>query len=651
MSLKHYPLSDLESLAHDGFDPVARAEAYVEIANRTVRTDPARAESAASDALALLDGVDNLEVRFNALVALAGACSQGSGTDGARRVLSICDEAAGLFPMEERHILAVERLRGYAYGRLFEPTLARESDQRAIEAATSCGEEELRDRVRLHSALVCYLTGEFEEAHTFVDQIEEDAGRRKDQELLVRALRCRAGIYFFAGELGKAIAAYIEALEGYRTLNLERETAGLLIDLASAFGQLGDHEAEFNRMSEALRLFEESGGPRDIAVCLNNMGNLKIELGDPEEGLISLRESLALKRDHGFPNELVITLRNIGRAEAQLGRYEEAERAFAESEEICNSIDDPIGRLKLIYDLVDYHFHRTQISAIDRLLDEGRNIAESRGTEQDLRQIDLRRARLALEEQNGEAALQLLDNLEDRITKNREEEPQPLLHSYRARAHTLLGNERKADQEQQRAKELVQAMALEEKTERLRHRLVLYDLERTRAQRQLAEKRSEILALEKRELEEKAETRRKELMATALFLTEKNEVLRGIAEELQKITPEEGDLFEETIAQLKRKVADAAEESPSWEIFERQFNRLNGGYLEELARRGPDLTPTEVKVCALAKSGLSIKETAAILTISPASVEKYRYRARKKLGIERTMNLTTYLHRLSPASS
>ena len=641
-------LSDLESLARDGFDPVARARAYAEIAERTIRTDPERAESAAIEALALLGETEDLEVRFRALIALAGACSQRSGGEGVRRVLSICEEAAGLFPMDPEHTLAVERLRGFAYGRLFEPKLALESDQKAIEAATLCGEEQLRDRVRLHSALVCYLIGEFEEAHTFVDQIEEDAGDRKDEEILVRAVRCRAGIYFFAGEYGRAIAAYNEALEGYRAQDFGRETSGLLIDLASAFGLIGDHESEFNRMSEALRLFEESGRPRDIAVCLNNMGNLKVELGDPAEGLINLRESLALKRDHGFPNELVITLRNIGRAEAQLGRYEEAERAFAESEEISDTIEDPIGRLKLIFDLVDYRFHRNEIEVIPELLDKGGAIAQERGTEQDRRDVDLRRARLALEEKKGEAALHLLDDL---IRRDQEEKPQPILRSYRARAFDLLGDTKRAEEERGLAEKLVAEMALEEKTEQLRHRLVLYDLERTRAQRQLAEKRSEILALEKRELEEKAESRKKELMATALFLTEKNEVLRGIAVELQKMTEEEGGLFEETIDQLKQKVASAAEESPSWEIFERQFNRLNSGYLEELSRRGPDLTPTEVKVCALAKSGLSIKETAAILTISPASVEKYRYRARKKLGIERSMNLTTYLHRLSPATS
>jgi DNA-binding CsgD family transcriptional regulator len=62
-----------------------------------------------------------------------------------------------------------------------------------------------------------------------------------------------------------------------------------------------------------------------------------------------------------------------------------------------------------------------------------------------------------------------------------------------------------------------------------------------------------------------------------------------------------------------------------------------------LADRYPELTPTELKVCALLKNGLSTKECATVLAIEPRSIEKYRQRIRRKLQLATSVNLTLYL--------
>ena len=81
----------------------------------------------------------------------------------------------------------------------------------------------------------------------------------------------------------------------------------------------------------------------------------------------------------------------------------------------------------------------------------------------------------------------------------------------------------------------------------------------------------------------------------------------------------------------------------SWELFEQQFRLVHADFTERLAAACPDLSPTELKVCALVKIGLTTKEAARILNIEPRSVETYRGRIRKKLGLGIRDNLQMYL--------
>ena len=62
-----------------------------------------------------------------------------------------------------------------------------------------------------------------------------------------------------------------------------------------------------------------------------------------------------------------------------------------------------------------------------------------------------------------------------------------------------------------------------------------------------------------------------------------------------------------------------------------------------LSQRYPNLTPGELKVCALLKVNLSNKEIANLLSVSIRNVESHRYWIRKKMGLSSDVNLSVYL--------
>jgi PAS domain S-box-containing protein len=64
----------------------------------------------------------------------------------------------------------------------------------------------------------------------------------------------------------------------------------------------------------------------------------------------------------------------------------------------------------------------------------------------------------------------------------------------------------------------------------------------------------------------------------------------------------------------------------------------------ELAARAPSLTPREIEVCALVRSGLGSKEIGTILGISHRSVEVHRSNVRRKLGLtDSSVRLAAFL--------
>ncbi len=71
----------------------------------------------------------------------------------------------------------------------------------------------------------------------------------------------------------------------------------------------------------------------------------------------------------------------------------------------------------------------------------------------------------------------------------------------------------------------------------------------------------------------------------------------------------------------------------AWE----QTELANGGFyahnLDEIAHRYPTLTPMELRVSALVKAMLPSWKIAEMLCIKEESVERYRCRIRRKLGI------------------
>ncbi len=63
------------------------------------------------------------------------------------------------------------------------------------------------------------------------------------------------------------------------------------------------------------------------------------------------------------------------------------------------------------------------------------------------------------------------------------------------------------------------------------------------------------------------------------------------------------------------------------------FEKLYPLFSQSLLKIIPDITANELKLCTLIRLNLSSKEVSQLLNITPESVNKARYRLRKKIGL------------------
>ena len=79
-----------------------------------------------------------------------------------------------------------------------------------------------------------------------------------------------------------------------------------------------------------------------------------------------------------------------------------------------------------------------------------------------------------------------------------------------------------------------------------------------------------------------------------------------------------------------------------WKYFEEAFNHADKDFFKKVKELHPQLTANDLRLCVYLRLNLSSKEIAPLLNISTRSVEIKRYRLRKKIGVDREINLNDY---------
>lgn len=174
---------------------------------------------------------------------------------------------------------------------------------------------------------------------------------------------------------------------------------------------------------------------------------------------------------------------------------------------------------------------------------------------------------------------------------------------------------------------------------------------RIATEKETLQKDYEIANLKAESLEQEISHKSRELSATAMNLIRKNEILREIGAQIDKISADQVEgsshqTLKKSLKKIQATIKASIEKTDELEEFTRNFDIVYQDFTKTLHELHPTLTQSDIRLCCYIRMGLASKEIAPLVNISSKSVEMARYRLRKKLGIDADASLYSYLHDL-----
>ncbi len=157
-----------------------------------------------------------------------------------------------------------------------------------------------------------------------------------------------------------------------------------------------------------------------------------------------------------------------------------------------------------------------------------------------------------------------------------------------------------------------------------------------------SEQQARIKEVESIRLQEKIDSKNRELASATIHLMSKNEILNQINDKLeasQNRTTEQGN---NVYREVKNIILDSIRLDEDWKIFSKHFTEVHPRFFEEIKLKWPAITSDELKLCAFLKIQLSSKEIARLMNITLEAVNKRRNRLRKKMSIPSSQDFYSF---------
>jgi tetratricopeptide (TPR) repeat protein/DNA-binding CsgD family transcriptional regulator len=145
----------------------------------------------------------------------------------------------------------------------------------------------------------------------------------------------------------------------------------------------------------------------------------------------------------------------------------------------------------------------------------------------------------------------------------------------------------------------------------------------------------------------------KELRYVTKSILEKNEMLESIKKDVDYVSSfvSESHDIKHAINPLVSKLEDATSGDTEWSKFQHTFRKAYPGFIEQFLKVNSTLTVQDLRLSIYLKSGHTTNEIATLTGLSIRSIESRRHRLRKKLDLDKSIDLITYIMSLSSEKS
>jgi tetratricopeptide (TPR) repeat protein len=434
------------------------------------------------------------------------------------------------------------------------------------------------------------------------------------------------------------------------------------------YHRLGNEPRAIEFLLKALAIFEIIHDNRQIAVCNNNVGIIYLSQDDTQAALNHFNKALSSWTDQGYKSGIARALGNI----ADVYETEKNDSLALVYYKRSLAINEETNDKSAISNI---------LNAMGEIYFRSRNYDESFRYQQRALQLALETGSINLQSGIYTALSNLYlvknDAKQALITAEHALEIGKKIDSKRniADSYYQLSKVHAAGKNYEKAYEFqLLYIALNDS---LKSSENLSNIEKVKANYELAKKEIEIKALN-HEMDVKI-LRRNSLVAASLALLvigtlvynrrrlimkkrleskrqlldfythnlrEKSEMMDKVNQELEALKQKPTE--EDTEIDKFNKILHAAIlTDEDWENFKKAFEEVYPRFFAKLRYHYPDITVSELRLSALIKLKLSLKESASMLGISPESIKKSRYRLRKKFDLPEKETLEDFINKIT----
>ncbi len=460
-------------------------------------------------------------------------------------------------------------------------------------------------RIFTNSGAFSQAVGNFSSAISFYQKIGDWEGEAATYNHL-------GELYYYTHQLEETLIQHQRALTLYQTHKRKKGEALTLGYLGHFYEKQGDYEEALNYQQHALSIYDELQDFSGLSTINGNLGSIYEDLEQYDKAYQYFSLALQYNLETNDELERVIHLNNIADTYRKRGMYEEAIDYTRRSYALAQRLGQTYQLESALRDLSKTYALQGDFEKAHENLESAHDLYVELYNRESAQQLSQMQSLLEISEQQKEIAILERENHIDRLVRN-----------------VVIGG--------MLMFVLLAGIALSRQRLKSRKDRALHE-----AQQEIIQKELENAQLSEQRLQTELSAKSQQLTAHALHLIQKNSMLKDLKLKLQNIRQQHKDL-DRPLTQLIKIVDNGFSFDQDWEDFRQIFEQVHQEFYHQLNRRFPDLTAAEIRLCALLRLNLGSKDISTILGISSDSLRVTRYRLRKKMGLEKGVNLVAFI--------
>ena len=560
--------------------------------------------------------------------------------------------------------------------------------KRAIDSYRKLGDQKMANAY-VNTAICFYYCSEMDSCIKYVEEmLAIDTLNLSDRKLGVsNNILCvayrRTGAYEPALKYGRKAIAYFEKIPD------SMQIASTLDNLSLIYRKWGKYEEAMNYSIKSLRIQESLQDTSEMAITLANIGDLFLKMKKYDDARFYYEQSLHFSKAIGFhllladvysqlgwiaqkKNELdsalalydkamllytqtdnkeglAVVQQNIGSVMVAQGRSKEGIAHLRESERFFEAVNSKEDIAEVSIDLGNAYNSVQQNDSALAYLKVALQISR------ELKNINLRIKSLKSlhhvfadmkDFQNAYQYQQMYYQLNDSVHSSEVE----LKLAELSKEYNLEKAQRETEQWKRQQQE---ADAKRRLFKTLFVGLLLFIVlaayfiwQRRKKDREIIALRQERNRMLRDEMQQKMHYQSKQLTTHALNMLQKNKLLQSLQDDIDRIGQKAKEEVKPELRSLNQKIKIHLKGEKDWDLFKMYFEQINKEFFSQLKAINPNLTSNDLRLLALIKLNMNIKEVASVLNLSPDSVKNARYRLRKKLNLNPQDDLFEFVNAL-----